>query len=116
MTNQERAPKWLDRKVKRLDLVDQELQNGSLAGCVDSHNILDLAGFRPSQLAEESKQLSQAVWEAYQKTDWASVSAVRNIVLREYHRIDWKAAFVTASVESRPLRALCVKKLAQLKS
>ena len=113
MTDEERTPEWLDRMIELIDLIDEELQDKSLGEFVDSRNVRDLAGFRLSQLGEISKKLPQTLRDAHPMIDWAGMRSMRNFVVHEYHRVDWKAVFVTATTKLGELRTVCAAELAR---
>ena len=113
MTDEERTPEWLDHMIELIDLVEDELRNITLGQFAESRSIRDLTAFRLAQIGELAKKLPEALRNAHPQIDWTAMRSMRNYIVHEYHRIDWKIVFVTATTKLTALRSVCVDELAR---
>ena len=102
----------LKNAIKHIDLVLEDTKSVSLEEFKKSDLLCRADAFSLAQIGEQLKRLQEFFEKDHPEIPWHKANALRNMVVHNYHQVNFEDVYLTIQNDILPLREQLIKLLA----
>lgn len=102
----------LKNAIKHIDLVLEDTKSVSLEEFKKSDLLCRADAFSLAQIGEQLKRLQEFFEKDHPEIPWHKANALRNMVVHDYHQVNFEDVYLTIQNDILPLREQLIKLLA----